>query len=274
VKRLTGKTAIVTGAATGIGLEVARRLLEEGAHVVLTDIRDAEGTAATSLLGPAAIYRRLDVREPSHWDQVVTECLRRQGRLDVLVNNAGITGFEDHPGPHDPALVSLEAWRGVMATNLEGVMLGCQAAIRAMRLAGCGSIINMGSRSGVVGIPGAAAYAASKAGVRNHTKSVALWCAEQGLTIRCNVVQPAAVLTPMWESLLGTGPEREANMAAAVAGSPLRRFGTPAEVAALVAYLASDESSYCTGAEFTLHGGLLAGSAASPSRDAMAEGRR
>jgi len=117
-----------------------------------------------------------------------------------------------------------------------------------------------------VGIPGAAAYAASKAAVRNHSKSVALWCAEQGLAIRCNVVQPAAVLTPMWEPMLGTGPDRDARMAAAVADTPLRRFGTPEEVAALVTYLASEESAYCTGGEFNVDGGLLAGSVAAPAR--------
>lgn len=154
--------------------------------------------------------------------------------------------------------------RVVRAVNLDGVMLGCQAALRAMAATRSGSIINISSRSGLVGIPAAAAYAASKAGVRNHTKSVALWAAEQGWTVRCNSVHPAAILTPMWEAILGDGPEREANMAAAVADTPLRRFGTPEEVAALVVYLAADESAYTTGAEFVLDGGLLAGSAATP----------
>lgn len=272
MERLAERIALVTGAARGIGLAVAQRLLAEGAKVVLTDIRDTEGARAVATLGPRACYRRLDVREPSDWAQVVDACLREHGRLDVLVNNAGITGFEDQPGPHDPAHVSLEAWRAVLATNLDGVMLGCQAAIRAMRPSGRGSIINIGSRSGVVGIPGAAAYAASKAGVRNHTKSVALWCAEQGLGIRCNVVQPAAILTPMWDPILTNGPDRASNLAAAVADTPLQRFGTTAEVAAQVAYLASDESAYCTGAEFNVDGGLLAGSAAAPRRGAGPDG--
>lgn len=264
--RLRGMAAVVTGAAGGIGLAIARRLVGEGAQVLLTDIRDTDGAAAANALGGAASYQRLDVREPADWHRVITEFTARTGRLDVLVNNAGITGFETHPGPHDPAHVPLEAWRAVMATNLDGVMLGCQTAIQAMRPTGRGSIINIGSRSGVVGIPGAAAYAASKAGVRNHTKSVALWCAEQGLAIRCNVVQPAAILTPIWEPMLGSGHDRDANIAAAVADTPLRRFGTVDEVAALVAYLASDESAYCTGAEFTIDGGLLAGTAAVPRR--------
>jgi len=115
-----------------------------------------------------------------------------------------------------------------------------------------------------VGIPGAAAYAASKAGVRNHTKTVALYCAEQELNIRCNSIHPAAILTPLWEPLLGTGPRREERMRLAVRDTPLRRFGTPDEVAALAVLLASDEAAYMTGAELTVDGGLLAGSVASP----------
>ena len=133
-----------------------------------------------------------------------------------------------------------------------------------MRARGAGSIINISSRSGLVGIPAAAAYASSKAAVRNHTKSVALYCAEQGLNIRCNSIHPAAILTPMWEPMLGTGPDRKARMAAFVADTPLRRFGDPDEVAALAVMLASDEASYMTGAELNIDGGLLAGSAAAP----------
>lgn len=133
-----------------------------------------------------------------------------------------------------------------------------------MRCIGEGSIINISSRSGVVGIPAAAAYASSKAAVRNHTKTVALYCAEQGLKIRCNAILPAAVLTPMWEPLLGDGLDREARMAAFVEDTPLRRFGSPAEVAALAVMLASDEATYMTGAELHIDGGILAGAAAVP----------
>ena len=135
-----------------------------------------------------------------------------------------------------------------------------------MRPRGEGSIINMSSRSGLVGIPGAAAYAASKAAVRNHTKTVALYCAEQGWKIRCNSIHPAAVLTPMWEPVLGVGAEREARMDSIVRDSPLRRFGTVEEIAALAVMLASDEVTYMTGAELTVDGGLLAGSAVRPTR--------
>lgn len=262
--RLQDKTALVTGALGGIGQAIVRALLAEGATVWATDIRDREGAALARELGPEVNYRRLDVRREADWDATTQALLARDGRLDVLVNNAGITGFEEGVVPHDPEHVSLEAWHAVLATNLDGVMLGCQAALRVMGPVGRGSIVNISSRSGLVGIPQAAAYAASKAAVRNHSKSVALYAAQRGWAIRCNSVHPAAIMTPMWETMLGTGPGREAREQAMVADTPLRRFGTAAEVAALVVYLASDESGYTTGAELVLDGGLLAGSAATP----------
>ena len=262
--RLAGKVALITGAARGIGEGIARAFHREGARVVLSDIRDELGRAKAGELGERADYSRLDVRIESDWERVISGVLELHARLDVLVNNAGITGFEGASDPHDPEHVSLENWRTVHATNLEGVFLGCKHGIRAMRRNGTGSIINIGSRSGVVGIPGAAAYASSKAAVRNHTKSVALYCAEQGLRVRCNVIQPAAILTPMWETLLGSGPDRPARMAEYTKDTPLGRFGSVEEVAALAVYLAADESAYTTGAEFNIDGGLLAGTAVPP----------
>src|SRR5262249_20397391 len=144
-------------------------------------------------------------------------------KVDVVVNNAGVTGFEDGAIAHDPEHATLEAWRAVHAVNLDGTFLGCRYAIRAMKRRRTGSIINISSRSGLVGIPGAAPYASSKAAIRNHTKSVALYCAQQGWAIRCNSVHPAAILTPMWKTMLGEGPERVARMAALVADTPLKR---------------------------------------------------
>jgi len=264
--RLAGKVALVTGAARGIGLGIAEAFVREGATTILSDIRDEEGAAAAKRLGVPAEYRRLDVREESQWEAAMADILGRHGKLDVLVNNAGITGFEDGFVPHNPEQVSLEAWHAVLATNLDGTMLGCKHAIRAMRPAGTGSIVNISSRSGLVGTPGAAAYAAAKAAVRNHSKSVALHCAQEGLKIRCNGVFPAAIMTPMWEMMLGDGPGRAEREAEMVRDTPLQRFGTVAEVAHLVVYLASDESQYATGSEFMLDGGLLAGSAAQPKR--------
>jgi 3(or 17)beta-hydroxysteroid dehydrogenase len=260
--RLDGKVALVTGAARGIGEAIARAFMAEGALVWLTDIADA--TALADGLGAAARFARLDVRSEADWDATIEALIARDGRLDILVNNAGVTGFEESAGPHDPEHASLADWRAVHATNLDGTFLGCRAAIRAMRPHGGGSIVNISSRSGLVGIPGAAAYASSKAAVRNHSKSVALWCAQQKLAIRCNSIHPAAILTPMWEAMLGDGPDRDARAAALVADTPLKRFGTVEEVAAMAVYLASDESAYVTGSEFHIDGGLLAGSAASP----------
>ena len=269
--RLDGKVALITGAARGIGKAIAAHLQAEGAIVVLTDIRDDEGERAAAAIAQStdrARYLHLDVRDEAQWERAITEVLQSHGHLDVLVNNAGVTGFEDGVVPHDPEHASLAAWRAVHATNLDGVFLGCKHAIAAMRRgrphgAG-GSIVNISSRSGLVGIPRAAAYASSKAAVRNHTKSVALYCAEEGLPVRCNSVHPAAILTPMWEAMIGNGPGRDERAAAYVRDTPMRRFGTSDEVAHLVTYLASDESAYTTGSEFNLDGGMLAGSVATP----------
>ncbi|HEV2149807.1 MAG TPA: SDR family oxidoreductase [Longimicrobiaceae bacterium] len=260
--RLKDRVALVTGAARGIGEAVARTFEREGARVLVTDL--VEPAWIAPMAADRVAYRRLDVREEGDWAAAMEEVLDRWGRLDVLVNNAGITGFEAGPVPHDPEHASLEDWRAVHRTNLDGVFLGCKHAIRAMRATGEGSIVNISSRSGLVGIPAAAAYASSKAAVRNHTKTVALYCAEQGLRIRCNSVHPAAILTPMWEPMLGEGPEREVRMRELVRDVPLGRFGTVEEVAALVVYLACDESAYATGAEFVLDGGILAGPTATP----------
>lgn len=260
--RLQGKHAVVTGAARGIGLAVAKAFAAEGADVLITDIDEGTGQAAADDAGLA--FRRLDVASEADWAALA----KALPATDILVNNAGVTGFEQGVVAHDPEHASLADWRAVHAVNLDGTFLGCRYAIGAMRARGAGSIINISSRSGMVGIPGAAAYASSKAAIRNHTKTVALYCAQAGLNIRANSVHPAAILTPMWEPMLGpqteAGEEREARMAALVADTPMKRFGTPEEVAAVCVMLASDEAAYMTGTEITLDGGLLAGSAASP----------
>ena len=258
MKRLEQKTCLVTGAARGIGAAIAQAFINEGAHVILTD-KDFTALKNTARdIGGIAI--RLDVQLESDWEAIY----KAWPQIDVLVNNAGITGFEDNSNLHDPEHATLEDWRAVHRVNLDGTFLGCRYAIKAMRKSGAGSIINISSRSGMVGIPAAAAYASSKAAMRNHSKTVALYCAQERLNIRCNSIHPAAILTPMWEPILGSGPERAARMEAFVADTPLRRFGMPKDVAAAAVLLASDEATYITGSEITIDGGLLAGSIAVP----------
>ena len=263
--RLKGKIALVTGAAQGIGQAIAERFIQEGETVILTDVLDEQGAVLAQKLGTSAHYQHLDVSDEDKWRNTLDWVIKTFKRLDVLVNNAGITGFSEGFGPQDPEHVSLEDWHTVHRINMDGVFLGCKHGIRVMKKHG-GSIVNMSSRSGVVGIPGAAAYASSKASNRNHTKTVALYCAENGYNIRCNSIHPGAILTPLWEGMVGTGKEREQRLASIAAGVPLHRMGTPAEVAAMAVYLVSDEAGYVTGAEFTIDGGILAGTAASPAQ--------
>jgi len=252
--RLAGKTALITGAAQGIGKACALIFIKEGAKVFLSDVNDSLGKAVAAEMG--ALYIHLDVQIEKEWELALSQIKH----LDILVNNAGITGFQEGFGPQDPEHATLESWRKVHAVNSDGVFLGCKAAIRAMKR---GSIVNISSRSGLVGVPGAAAYAASKAAVRNHTKSVALYCCEKGYDIRCNSIHPAAILTPLWEPMLGTGAERVARLAQIAKGIPMGRLGEPDDVAYAALYLASDESKYLTGTELTIDGGILCGSSAS-----------
>lgn len=261
--RLKDKIALITGAASGIGRATAELFHKEGAFVIITDIKDEEGQHLKSKLEEKVDYQHLDVKEEKDWINVAAYIKKRFGRLDILVNNAGITGFLETTGPWDVENCDLGSWEEVHRVNATGVMLGCKTAIQQMKEHG-GSIVNISSRSGIVGIPGAAAYASSKASVRNHTKSVALYCAEKGYKIRCNSVHPAAIMTPMWDAMLGQGTQRESIIKDIESGIPLGHFGEPADVAFGIVYLASDESKYVTGIELTIDGGILAGSEAKP----------
>jgi 3(or 17)beta-hydroxysteroid dehydrogenase len=265
--RLAEKVALITGAARGIGKATAERFHQEGASVIVTDIDDAGGRVVAIELGEGAEYLHLDVREEAEWQAVFQLLDTRYGRLDVLVNNAGIDGFTQTAGPHDPEHLDLESWRYVHATNSDGVALGCKYAIKLMKKRRCGSIVNISSRAGIVGIPLAAAYAASKASVRNHTKSVALYCARNGYNIRCNSIHPGAILTKMWDPMLGEGKRRERLLAKMCSQVPLGHMGDPMDVANAALYLASDEAAYITGIELNVDGGILAGSAATPQGD-------
>lgn len=264
--RLADKIALVTGAAQGIGREVAILLSKEGAKVIVSDINDSQGQLVAKEIGGNCFYLHLDVQEENDWKNAMKVILKQFGKLNILVNNAGITGFQEGFGPQDPENASLDSWLNVHAVNLNGVFLGCKYGIQAIKQTENGSIINISSRSGLVGIPGAAAYASSKAAVRNHTKTVALYCCEQGYNIRCNSIHPAAILTPMWEPMLGNDSERESRMAQIAKDIPMQKMGMASDVASAVLFLASEESKYITGIELNVDGGILAGSCAAPKR--------
>ncbi len=264
--RVEGKIALITGAARGIGQAIAELLAKEGATVILSDINDVLGHEVEKKIAGKAEYLHLDVAREEEWKTVSEHIENKYGRLDIVINNAGITGFLETAGPHDPEMLDMASWHKVHATNLDGVALGCKYGIRLMKNAPRASIVNISSRSGLVGIPAAAAYAASKAAVRNHSKSVALYCAEKGYPIRCNSIHPGAILTPMWDAMLGEGAQREAAIKTISADVPLKVMGQAEDVAYAALYLASDESKYVTGIELNVDGGILAGSVASPSR--------
>jgi NAD(P)-dependent dehydrogenase (short-subunit alcohol dehydrogenase family) len=261
--RLHNKIALVTGSASGIGKATAELFHQEGAIVIVSDILDEKGKEFQSKLGERCEYLHLDVGSEEKWIKVSQYLKEKYGKIDVLVNNAGITGFLETTGPWDAENADLASWNEVHRVNSTGVMLGCKYAILLMKEQG-GSIVNISSRSGIVGIPGAVAYASSKAAVRNRTKSVALYCAEKGYKIRCNSVHPAAIMTPMWDAMLGEGEQRKQIIEEIEFGIPLGHFGEPFDVAYGVLYLASDESKYVTGIELTIDGGILAGSEAKP----------
>lgn len=262
--RVKNKLALITGASSGIGRATAKLLSQEGAYVIITDIMDKEGQELAQKLNGE--YHHLDVGNEKEWENLYTKIKRTHGRLDILFNNAGITGLNENLGPQDPENISLSDWQYVHKINLDSVFLGCKFAIKLMKDFG-GSIINMSSRSAVVGVPGICAYAASKAAVKNHTKSVALYCAQQGYQIRCNSVQPAAILTKIWDPMLASNEFTKEEMLEKLAkGIPIGHMGEPIDVAYAVVYLGSDESKYVTGTEINIDGGILAGTSASPEK--------
>ena len=244
--RLDGKVAIVTGAARGQGEAEARRFAAEGAKVLLTDVLDEDGDTVAKELGDAAAYCHLDVTSEDEWVGAVADAEERFGPVTVLVNNAGILDF----APVEKQDVG--KFRQVIDVNLTGTMLGMKSVVPSMRRAGGGSIINISSNSGIWGIPMAAAYCSSKWAVRGLSKAGALELGKHG--IRVNSVHPGGVDTPMTRM-----PGYDPNEAPWAKALPLGRMGNPEEIAAVVAFLASDEASYVTGAEWSVDGGATAG---------------
>ena len=241
--RLEGKVALITGAARGQGEAEARRFVVEGASVLLTDVLDAEGEAVAAELGERAAYRHLDVTSEADWEAAVADAEARFGPLTVLVNNAGILDF----GPVQDQ--DVERFRKVVDVNLTGTLIGIKVGAASMQKAGGGSIINISSNAGIVGLPQAAAYVSSKWAVRGLSKSAAQDLGPLG--IRVNSVHPGGIATPM----VGGGNTKSGW----VRKLPIARWGQPEDVANVVTFLASDEASYVTGAEWSVDGGATSG---------------
>jgi len=242
--RLKDKVAVITGGTKGIGLATAQRFIQEGAKVVITS-RHA-GTEVAASLGQQARWLQQDVTSESDWSRVMQATVAAFGHVDILVNNAGMAiakGLAEQ---------TLTEWHQVLTTNLDSVMLGTKAGMAAMH-DHMGSIVNISSMDGLVGNPLQTAYSAAKGGVNMFTKSAALYAADQGYDIRVNTVLPGGVLTPLVEQIEKKQP---GTIAAFTKKYPLKRLGKPAEIANLILFVASDEASFCTGAQFVADGGF------------------
>jgi len=271
--RLTGKVALISGGARGQGAAETRLFVREGASVVFGDILDDDGKKVEAELraaGGAATYVHLDVTRETDWRAAVATAVQRYGKLDVLVNNAGIivvATIED---------TTLEQWRRIHAVNAEGVFLGCKHAIPAMRRAGGGSIVNVSSLAALRGTPIYAAYSASKGAVRSLTKTVSLHCRQRGEAIRCNSIHPGGVETRLMRAAVkeSTGVDMDTNPEAAAAFRRSVELAQPEAIAPLIVYLASDESSFVNGEEIAIDGGLSASYELTPPGDGQSAFRR
>jgi 3alpha(or 20beta)-hydroxysteroid dehydrogenase len=252
--RLAGKIALITGAASGIGEATARKFAQHGAEVIVTDIRDELGNAVARSIGMRANYMPLDVRDADGWTRTVAQVVERFGGLDVLVNNAGAGtggGIERE---------SLEGHKMVLDINITGVWLGIRSVLKAMDQRAGGSIVNISSIDGLVGVEGLSSYVGSKFAVTGMTRSLALELGDRN--IRVNSIHPGIIATPMVEQTPTKSMER---LLAAVARQPIKRMGRPEEIANAALFFASDESSFCTGAALVVDGGHIAG----PFRDPL-----
>jgi 3alpha(or 20beta)-hydroxysteroid dehydrogenase len=257
--RLSGKVAIVTGGARGLGGGAADALCAEGAAVLIADVLDDAGEARVAALdeqGHKAAYHHLDVRDAAQWAQVVEAALARWGRIDCLVNNAGINI------PTDIEAATLEQFQAVLDVNLLGAFLGIKAVLPAMKEGG-GSIVNVASNSTAMVLPDTSLYGASKSALANLTKTTAVHCGLRGYPIRCNSIHPGMHLTEMIDN-----PQVQAlpQVRALKNAIPMNRMGLPAEFGKVVVFLASDDSSYMTAAELFTDGGLTVVSFADPAR--------
>lgn len=251
--RLAGKTAFITGAASGIGREIAVQFADEGAGLVLADI-DQKGLRKTvSITGDTATTVSLDVTSEKDWLLAAKTVRKSNERLDIVVNSAGIS-----PDLDTIEDCSFTLWNKIVSVNLSGTFLGCQMAVDLMKATGGGSIINIGSVRSVVASPITLAYSTTKSGVLGLTKSVALHCAKKSYNIRANAICPGAITTAMHEDMLTRETDPDAALQDWISEYPIGRLGTAKDVALMAIYLASDESSFVTGANFMVDGGFTA----------------
>ena len=239
--RLSGKIAIITGAAKGLGEADARMFVREGATVILTDVDTENGERLCQELGNGAEFHYHDVREEAGWEALIADVVERHGKLDILVNNAGVVS----PGTIETQ--TEEEYRFVMAVSADATFFGCKHAVRAMKSTGGGSIINMASIASVQGEPIVVAYAAAKGAVESLSRSVAVHCANNDYNIRCNSVHPAGILTPM---VMGIGADLEGrdDLRPNSEGPAPSKLGEPDDIANTILFLASDESKFINGA--------------------------
>lgn len=255
--RIEGKICLITGASSGLGEAAARLLAAEGGRMILTDINTEKGEALASELngeGREVTFLAHNVTSEEEWRQVFDVLQSKYGRLDVLVNNAGGGTY------NDLETLSLSEWRNIISLNLDSTFIGTQLAVKLMKQGDGGSIINMSSVGGLVGSPNLVAYSAAKAGVKLFSKAAAIHCGQQGYNIRINTVHPGLIKTEsgMEMASKATGMSPAEAEAAFSAMHPIGRIGKPEEIAAMVLFLASDESSFATGGEFVVDGGYTA----------------
>ena len=248
-ERLKNKVGLITGAAQGLGKEMAKIMISQGATIVITDINEKSLVETAEEL--SCKHMVMDVTKEDQWKNVISKIEKDIGSLNILVNNAGIGGGGDVES------TDLESWHLVHSVNLDSVFLGCKFSLPLMRKSGNGSIINISSMSGIVASHNMSAYNSSKAAVRHLSKSVALHCAKSTNLVRCNSIHPVFTRTAMVQSMIDAAPERNIEEKL-VQQIPLRKLAEPIDIANAALFLASDESSFITGTELVVDGGLSA----------------
>ena len=248
-ERLKDKVALITGAAQGLGKEMAKSMMAEGAEVYISDINQDQLEKTVSELSCSGI--NLDVTKSEDWKNAVSHIQEKSGSLNILVNNAGIGNGGDIES------TDMDTWKLVHNVNLDSVFLGCKYALPLMRDSGNGSIINISSMSGIVASHNTSAYNSSKAAVRHLSKSIALHCAKSTNLVRCNSIHPVFTRTAMVQSMIDAAPERNIEQKL-IQQIPIRKLAEPIDIANAAIFLASDESSFITGTELIIDGGLSA----------------